>query len=118
MNSDGIVTSASSSKTQCPSGCCKATSDSLARVIASSRRVASTRRRSIATSLVLISFMEERGVVLVEFPGLMRADLGHSRELGERLKPAIGCEAGRSKAGANSAFDRRRQARIDIIAGK
>src|SRR5271170_5940756 len=70
MNSDGIVTSASSSKTQCPSGCCKATSDSAARVIASSRCVASTRRRSIATSFVCMSFMEGRGVVLVQFPSL------------------------------------------------
>src|ERR1700739_2131204 len=80
MYSDGIVTSASSSKTQCPSGCCKATSDSLARVIASSRRAASTRRRSIATSFVVISFMEGRGVVLVQFPWLIQGGFDHPQE--------------------------------------
>jgi hypothetical protein len=39
------------------------------------------------------------------------------RTLRQRLEP-IGREAGRNKAGANSAFNRGRQARIDVIAGK
>src|ERR1700737_5568758 len=84
MNSDGIVTSASSSKPQCPSGGGKATSDSAARVIAPPRRAAATRRRRVATYFVFISFMEWRGVVLVQFPWLTRGGLGHrSQQLEE-----------------------------------
>src|SRR3984893_5849198 len=74
MNSDGIVTSASSSKTQCPSGCCRPTSDSLARVIASSSRNARTCRLSILASLGDISFMKGHGVVLVQVPWLRQEE--------------------------------------------
>src|ERR1700720_4650182 len=88
MNSDGIVTSASNSKTQCPSGCCKATSDSSARVIASSRRATSTRRRSIATSFVVMSFMEGRGVVLVQFPWLIQGGFERPQEFEKTPEPA------------------------------
>src|SRR6267378_3236532 len=74
MNSDGIVTSASSSKTQCPSGCCRPTSDSLARMIALSSRDVRTWRLSILASLGDISFMKGYGVVLVRCPWLTQGE--------------------------------------------